>query len=461
MKILFIYKYEFVEPLGILSLSSYLKKEGHNVQFIDLYFCRDYLSEIKKIKPDVIAYSVTTGKHKFYLNLNNVLKKELKFFALFGGPHCTFFPEFIKEKGVNAICRGEGELAAAEFLKKLEKKEDLRFIQNIDIKIKGKIYKNSLRNKIPNLDILPFVDRELTAKYSNYQNAHVRYVLTGRGCPYNCTYCFNHSYNKLYADKGKILRQRSVDNIIKELILVKKQNNPRRFQFIDDTFILNKKWVLEFCKKYKKEIKLPFICYARINLIDEEIIKALKNAGCITLLFAIESGNEFIRNTILKRNISEAQTLSAAKLCRKYKINLFTQNIVGLPGETIENVWETIKLNIQCQPSYAWASIFQPYPGTELCNYSVKKGYYRGNVRLIGQDYFTKSVMKLKDINKIERLHHLFPIAVNYPFLIPGIKILIKLPLNKIYYFFWNIHRAYSYFFKVKLIDFSELFITK
>ncbi|KKQ63949.1 MAG: hypothetical protein US85_C0013G0023 [Candidatus Shapirobacteria bacterium GW2011_GWF1_38_23] len=271
MKILFIYKYEFVEPLGILSLSSYLKKEGHDVHFIDLYFCKNYLDEIKKIKPDLVAYSVTTGKHKFYVNLNNLLKKHLDFFALFGGPHCTFFPEFIKEKGVDAICRGEGELAIAEFLNKLEKKENLRFIQNIDIKIKGKIYRNSLRNKISNLDVLPFVDRELTAKYPSYKNAHVRYVLTGRGCPFNCTYCFNHSYNKLYAGKGEVLRQRSVNHVLKELKIVKKRNNPRRFQFIDDTFILDKKWVVEFCKKYQKEIKLPFICYARINLIDEDI----------------------------------------------------------------------------------------------------------------------------------------------------------------------------------------------
>lgn len=457
MKILFIYKYEFVEPLGILSLSSYLKKEGHDVQFIDLHFCRSYIKEIKKIKPDIIAYSITTGKHKFYLKLNNILKKYFVFFALFGGPHCTFFPEFIKEEGVDAVCRGEGEIATADLLYKIEKKQDIRFIKNIDVKIRGKIYRNTLRNKIENLDLLPFVDRELTSKYSHYKKAHVRYFLTSRGCPYNCSYCFNHSYNQLYDGKGKILRQRSVANVIKELILVKTKYIPKRFQFVDDTFILNKKWVLKFCTCYKKEIKLPFICYARINLIDKEIIKALKDAGCITILFAIESGNEKIRNGILKRNISEKQTLSAAKLCHKYKINLFTQNMVGLPDETLGNVWETIFLNIKCHPSYAWASIFQPYPRTELCDYSIKNGYYQGELRQIDESYFVKSIMKLKDIRKIERLHHLFSVAVSYPSLIPIIKILILFPFNKLYYLIWNTHRAYSFFFKVKMIDFSEL----
>jgi len=459
MKVLFIYKYEFVEPVGMLSLSAYMKKEGHEVHFIDLHFTKDYMKEVKEIMPDVIAYSITTGKQKFYLKLNNDLKKHFKFFALFGGPHCTFFPEFISEKGVDAICKGEGELAVGELLKKLGNKEDITNIHNIDVKIDGHIHRNPLRNKVEDLDTLPFPDRELTSRYASYRKAHVRYILTGRGCPYNCTYCFNHSYNKLYAGKGKMLRQRSVDNVIGELKQIKKNNAPRRFQFVDDTFILDKKWVIEFCKRYRKEIKLPFICYARVNLINEDIIKALSHAGCITLLFAIESGNEQIRNTVLKRNISEEQIVNAATLCNKYKIRLFTQNMVGLPDETLENVWETIRLNIKCKPKYAWASIFQPYPRTELCDYSIKKGYYKGNVDALGESYFKGSVMKLKDIKKIERLHHLFPIAVSYPFLIPLIKVMIKFPFNGLYHIMWNAHRAYSYFFKVKLIDFSEMFI--
>ncbi len=92
MKILFIYKYEYVEPLGIMALSAQIKKKGHEVYFIDLKFSKDYIKEIEQIKPDIIAYSITTGKHKFYKNLNLELKKKCKFFSVFGGPHCTFFP---------------------------------------------------------------------------------------------------------------------------------------------------------------------------------------------------------------------------------------------------------------------------------------------------------------------------------------------------------------------------------
>lgn len=442
-----------------MALSAQIKKYGHQVYFIDLEFSRDYIKEIEEIKPDVIAYSITTGKHKFYKNLNLELKKIFNFFAIFGGPHCTFFPEFIKEEGVDAICMGEGELAFVEFLEKLEKKEDLRFIKNIHIKINGVIYCNELRNLIPDLNVLPYIDRELVNKYKHYSKLHRRYVLTSRGCPFNCTYCFNHSYNKLYAGKGSMIRQRSVENVIGELKEIKEKYSPKRFQFLDDTFILNKEWVFNFCKKYKEEIRLPFICYTRVNLVTEEIIVALKEAGCITLLFAIESGNSYIRNEVLKRNVLEESILNTARLCHKYNLRTYAQNMVGLPDETLENIWETIRLNIKCKTSYSWVSIYQPYPRTELCDYSIRKGYYGGDADSLSENYYFESTLKMKDIRKIERLHHLFPIAVNFPFLIPVIKLLINVPLNKFYFLIWNIHRAFCYFFKVKWIDFSELFI--
>lgn len=110
MKTLFIYKNEFVEPMGLMYVSSFLKKHGHDCDFIDTRFEKNLIKEVQKISPDIIAYSITTGRHKFFQKLNQELKKRFKFFSLFGGPHCTFFPEFIYEEGVDAICKGEGEL---------------------------------------------------------------------------------------------------------------------------------------------------------------------------------------------------------------------------------------------------------------------------------------------------------------------------------------------------------------
>lgn len=460
MKIIFIYKYEYLEPQGIMYLSSFLKKHRHDCHFIDLKFEKGFKKEIKRITPDVIAYSITTGRHKFYQQLNQELKKEFKFFSLFGGPHCTFFPEFIYEEGVDAICRGEGEFPFLELVDSFEKEKDITKIKNLWLKINGKVYKNEVRDLIGDLDILPFPDRALLNRYKRYEKMHIRFVMSGRGCPYQCTYCFNHSYNRLYQNKGKIIRKRSIGSVIQELNFIKKEYRPRKFQFMDDTFNLDYKWVLDFCDVYKKEINLPFIVILRANLVKEEMVKALKNAGCYTVVTGVESGNEYIRNKILKRGISEKEIILASNLFNKYGLKTILQNMVGLPDETLGMAFQTLALNIKCKPTYSWVSIFQPYPKTELCEYSKEKGYFNGDIDSFKESYFYKSEMRIKDIKRMERLHHLFSLCVAFPVLTPLMKILIKLPLDNFYLFLWNLHRAWCYFFKVKFIDLSELFIS-
>ncbi len=459
MKILFIYKYEFDEPLGILHLSGFLKKHGYDCHFIDIKFEKNFIEGIQKISPEIIAYSITTGKHKFYQKLNHDLKKKLNLFSFFGGHHCTFFPYFFYYEGVDAICRGEGEFPFLELADGLEKAKDITKIKNLWIKVNGRVYKNELRDLIEDLDMLPFPDRELLNKYNHYKKKLRRFILAGRGCPYQCSYCFNHSYNKLYQNKGKIVRKRSVDNVIKELKFIKRTYQPRRFQFVDDIFILDEKWVLDLCDAYKKDIAVPFIACVRVNLVREEIVKALKEAGCITVVYAIESGNDYIRNSILQRDISKKQIRVASNIFNKYKIRTFVQNMVGLPEETLDMAFETMLLNVQCKATWSWVSIFQPYPQTELCKYSQEKGYFSGDADLFDESYYYRSIMKMKDMKRIVRLRHLFSLGVAFPFFIPLIKILIRLPLGWCYIFLWNMHRIWGYCFKAKVVDLPELFI--
>jgi radical SAM superfamily enzyme YgiQ (UPF0313 family) len=458
MKILFLYQYEYLEPIGIMSLLAYLRRSGYECDFIDLALERDYLKKIKEAHPDIIAYSITTGKHFFYQRLNVELKKKMKFFAIFGGPHATFFPEFIEEEGVDAICRGEGEYALVELAAALKDGRDCASIKNLWVKQGEKIYRNDVRPLIEDLDSLPFPDREIINKYNHYKKLHRRMVLTGRGCPYSCTYCFNHSYNDLYGlTKSKIVRKRSVAHVIEELKEISNKYSPRRFQFIDDTFILDKSWCSDFSKKYKEEISKPFIAYTRVNIVDDEVIKSLKEGGCITILYAIESGNDIIRNSVLKRNITEKQILDAVGIYKKYGLKTFAQNMVGLPDETLKSAFETVRLNAKCKPDYAWSSIFQPYPRTELYAYCEKKNYLTNEP--FDETYYKKSILNIPYRAEFENLHHLFSLAVAFPFLEPLIRLLIKLPLGSFYYFLWNIHRVWCYTTKVKWIDVSELFI--
>ncbi len=455
--ILFVYKYEYLEPLGIMSLSSHLKLNGHRCEFIDLAFEKDPKEQIRKIAPDIIAYSITTGRHSFYQQFNLELKNSFNFLAIFGGPHATFFPEFVQEEGVDIVCRGEGEGALLDLANALERDEDYCRIANLWVKFNGTIHKNDLRPLIADLDSLGFVDRDLVNKYDHYRKLHRRMVLTGRGCPYQCSYCFNHSYNELYKGKGRIVRKRSVDHVIRELKQVRDRHSPRRLQFVDDTFIIDAKWCNEFCERYKDEVGVPFIAYTRVNLVTDDIVRRLKSAGCITILYAVESGNDEIRNEVLKRNISRRKIFEAVKIYKKYGLKTYAQNMLGLPDEDMASAMETLEINIAAKPDYAWVSIFQPYPMTDLWRYCKEKGYLTD--RPINATYYKESVLNIPHRKYVPRLHHLFSITVDLPFLKPFLPFLVKLPLTTLYYYLWHAHRAYAYFFKVNWIDFSEIFI--
>jgi len=200
--------------------------------------------------------------------------------------------------------------------------------------------------------------------------------MTTRGCPYKCTYCFNHQLQKTYAKtKSCYLRRRSIESVIDELKLYKRKYGAKSVHFYDDTFILDKRWVIDFCLRYKAEINLPFYCLVRANLVDEEIITALKNAGCVCVGMGIESGNNEIRNKVLKRNMTTDQIINACRIVKGNKIKLVTFNIFGFPDETPSQMLDTMKINLKIQPDSLFTYTFYPFYGTDLMKESLEKGY--------------------------------------------------------------------------------------
>lgn len=460
MKVLFLYKFANYEPLGLMTLSAVLKNAGHQCLYLDVKFEKHLPETVKKLAPDIIAYSVITGSHKFYRDLNLKLKRHHDFIALFGGPHCTFFPEFINEEGVDVICRGEAEDAMVQLADNLQSGKDIAQIPNLWIKKNGGIIKNEIAKLCLNLDEIPLADRDLVNIYAHYSKMQRRDVITSRGCPYNCTYCFNHANKQIFKHKGRYVRQRSADHVISELKILKEKYHAKIFHFQDDVFTVNRRWTYEFCDAYGLQIGLPFEVQLRVNLVDEDIVIALKNAGCVLAMYGIESGNEHIRKELLNRNISEQQIVKVADLFRKYGIRTMSVNMLGLPDETLAMAVETLKLNIKCRPDYAWNSIYQPYPMTRLAEYSVAKGYFNDDINSFkGSFLYGRSALKTKEIKKIVRLHYLFPLAVDMPLLLPLFLFMTRLPLTAFYSFLFSMHRVYAAVFSLKRIRFSEIFI--
>jgi hypothetical protein len=199
---------------------------------------------------------------------------------------------------------------------------------------------------------------------------------------------------------------------------------------------------MNFLDTYQKEINMPFLCNLRIDMVDEELVKRLKEANCNRVDFAIENGDEYILNNILKRKMTSEQIVKAGKLFKKYKIRTVTSNIVGSPHETIETAMKTVKINQLIRPEIANCFILQPYPGTEIHAYSLEAGFLESSYSFskdgtgfqVGFEGATECMpLKLKHSKQLKNLVSFFDCLVKYPFLEPLIRVLIHLPPNRFF----------------------------
>jgi radical SAM superfamily enzyme YgiQ (UPF0313 family) len=354
---------------GIGYLSSALKKNGHTTSLIHIVKEIDkesFLNRIKKEQPDLVAFTSLSHQFAYVKKLSSWLKETTDILTICGGVHATIDPEeVIATAGIDILCRGEGEYALAELCDKLSSGKDISQIKNIWIKKGGAIIKNDVRSLEVNLNDLPFPDRNLFS-YKNLYDYKIRMltILAARGCPFSCSYCCNHQYQKLYPHN--YLRSRSVDNVLSEIDEALGWYKDVEFiNFVDDTLCMDKKWIEEFCNKFPKRFNLPFHGNTRVNFLDEQMFLLLKKGGCERLDVGIESGNSYMRQQILKRNITEEQIVGAFDLAHKFGIKLSAYNMIGCPFETPQMILETIKLNAKVKPYASHNAIFQPYPNTE------------------------------------------------------------------------------------------------
>ena len=324
-------------------------------------------------KPDLIAFTSDTVSYSHVKHMAKRLREVLDVPQIIGGVHASILPEHvISTGGFDFLCVGEGEAALLELVTCMEERTGFDHIDNIWAKKEGKIHKSPVRSLVDNLDSLPFPDRDIFRQYGILTTDYN--IIASRGCPYHCSYCCNHIYQKLYRHKGKFTRRRSVDNVIEELKIAKKDQKIRSVYFWDDAFLIHQPWLEEFSDKYPKEIGLLFHCLSRPEDIDEKTIGLLKQAGCRYINMGLESGNGHIRKDILKRKMSNEQIIRAAHLIKNHDIRLNVFNMFGIPGETPDNMWETVRLNEQISPDGTFSFIFTPFLGTELAEKARSSG---------------------------------------------------------------------------------------
>ncbi len=416
-RVLFIQNFWF-EYLGTMILSSLLKQHGHSVDLVISNNPDTIVEYINDNPVDIVGAYTISGSHTWVTDVFETIKSVSEALTLAGGPHPTFFPEFVLEPSVDAVCVGEGEGAILDIAECITQGNDIKDVKNVYTKSNGQIRSNPLRPLLENLDSLPYPDRDLYYdKYPILGNSPSKHFITGRGCPFNCRFCSNKAYKNLYCGLGRMVRRPNPQKICDEINDARSKHPLQSVRFDDEVFLMDEVWLLDFLDRYKKEVGLPFSCLIRADIATPKSIAAMKSAGCYIAYFGIESGNDYIRNQILGKNITRTQIIETARLLRKHRIKIGTFNMVGMPGETFENAWETVRLNQLIRSDYPWCSIIQPYPGTELEQMARKMGVLDSDygVNSLNQSYFNDTVLKNPDAEQLVVLQKLFYLAVRFP----------------------------------------------
>jgi radical SAM superfamily enzyme YgiQ (UPF0313 family) len=385
MDVLFIYTningtHEETYAIGFASIVAVTKKEGHNVKVIIVKNREEYSKVFKEISifnPRIVAFTAVSSQFNFVIEISEGIKKvRSDTITVCGGVHPTIFPECVLDAPyLDGIFRGESEYSFVEFLQKVDQNRPFKDTDNFCYNDKGKVIINPLKPFIEDLDSLPFPDKTSYPYIETVSQYGIAPFLFSRGCPFLCSYCSNHAIAKAYNRDRNTPRYRSPESSIREI-----EETIRDFPMIktiwiwDDTFGINKQWRNEFCRKYKDRVGIKFDCFLRANVVDEEFIKMLKGAGCYRISFGIESGNEYVRNQIMNRKMSNEQILMAFSLAQKYGLETNAINIIGVPGETEEMIWDTIMLNRKVHPTTSGVNIFYPYKGTNLGDECFSKG---------------------------------------------------------------------------------------
>ena len=365
---------------GIAYLVPIARKSGYDVFCIRLtseipqeYF-KLRLKYLKSRYNDlIVGFSVTSHKIKFLEKYSNSIT-ELGIFQVAGGPACTLEPlTVLKYSAVDAVCVGEGEEPLKELLAALQEGNNIHETRGFVWRKNKDLFsqdfdpvKKSSPSFVKSLDKLEYPDYSVFPREAVIRHKRVILML-GRGCPYNCTYCCNSAMVSVYDSLHGYLRLPSVDWAIGLLKKLKAEYpEVEVFRIDDDLLIAKKKWFMEFAKRYRDEVKIPYYANVRAENIDNEIVTALAMSGCKVLQIGLEQGNEAFRKKYLNRGYSNKMLLEKCTMLKKAGLSVVCFNMIGFPFETSDLMKETLKLNKLIKPDGGLCSFFTPYKRTRL-----------------------------------------------------------------------------------------------
>lgn len=360
-------------PTGLCYLHACLQEAGYDSMLAN--FSAWPASRIKKelltIKPDFIGISQWTHNRHISVELARICRDLLpESTIVMGGGHATFCYEDILAEGspVDIVIRGEAETTLLELVSRLSFGIEWLSIAGLAFRRNGTITVTPPRKSLNDLDRLPLPARHLDRSIGLDLELQSEFIVTTRGCPSTCYFCSSPDF------WGKRVRFRSPAAIVEEILYIRQRFGLIYFSIRDDTFTADRRRVLEFCSLLQKqEVNILWNCQSRVTAIDEELAIEMKRAGCECIQLGVESGSPRILRQ-LGKNIAPAQIEQACALIREIGINLSIFLISDVPGETVNDIRQTVELVRHIHPDDGYVSPLAYYPGTKLYKDAVAAG---------------------------------------------------------------------------------------
>ncbi|MBN1295828.1 B12-binding domain-containing radical SAM protein [bacterium] len=342
---------------------------------------------IERFRPDVVGMSCLTMDAGTALRRIAPFKDKHGFVLVVGGVHARVVPEsVIQHPVVDAVCVGEGERAFPEYLSRLASGVDWEQSPNMWIRSGDSWRRNDVvwRTEMADLPVPELDLFDPVHFYRPFDGRLFRMVNFewSRGCPFSCSYCVNAVLNqqtRTLFPHASLVRTKPVEQTIAELRLLIDRHGFDFIRFWDEDFLAVPVDTLSaFARVYLRDIGLPFLIYARLESITRDKLALLKRIGCRTIAAGIESGSEWIRRHVLNRQIGNQMILDRLGMIQEAGIRVSCYNIMGLPGENRERIFETIQLNRQAPVDSVSCTLLEPYPRTPIRSLCEKDGFEGG-----------------------------------------------------------------------------------
>ncbi|MBW2307734.1 MAG: B12-binding domain-containing radical SAM protein [Deltaproteobacteria bacterium] len=352
-------------PLGLAYLASSLENAGYRqVRIFDLNLPGENVRDVAAFNPELVGITSMTHVHSEALETARKIRSLCGARIVMGGPHPTLFPgEVASRDPVDFVISGEGEIALVALVQALSSGTDIKEVPGLTFRDGPRVVAAADPAPIPELDALPFPSRHLL-KTGDYplrtpEGEPIFTVLSSRGCPYNCAYCFKGLFGHRY-------RHRSPENILAEIRHLKETYDARHFYFIDDVFMLQAERIQRICELIlEHELDIRWQCLARVDRATPEILRVMHAAGCRRIHYGIESGVQEILDGISK-GITPEKVRDAVRWSQTAGIRCKGYFMTGLPGDTLETLEQTLRFARSLNLDKAMFSITTPFPGTRL-----------------------------------------------------------------------------------------------